>query len=190
MELSNLFPLVQNGKTVYIDLTGKIIIRPQQYHLGCKFVEGLAPVKVRNRWGYIDPTGKIMISPKFSRAFDFAEGLAAVKTWNLWGYINKTGQFVIPPQCQGVENFIGGLAKVTIDFTSGYIDKSGMMIAADEFDFRKNIRFFPFIPLAWLSKVGNRIFYKSGVVIFLLALIMIPWFCFWHWFDFSKKPAQ
>jgi hypothetical protein len=61
------------------------------------------------------------------------------------------------------------------------------MIAADEFDFRENIRFVPLIPLAWLSKVGNRILYKSGFITFLLVLIVLPWWYFWEWFDYCQK---
>jgi hypothetical protein len=40
--------------------------------------EGLAAVKVGEKWGYIDKVGNIVIAPKFNDADWFSEGVAAV----------------------------------------------------------------------------------------------------------------
>ena len=48
----------------FIDKTGKIIITPQFDRISL-FSEGLACVKIGNKWGYVDKTGKIIITPQF-----------------------------------------------------------------------------------------------------------------------------
>ncbi len=72
--------------------------------------EGLAPVKVGERWGYINRTGKVVIPPRFRLAGPFAEGLAAIEVDGKYGYIDRTRKMVIPPQFMIAEPFSEGLA--------------------------------------------------------------------------------
>ena len=61
----------------YIDKCGRFVVKPS-YKDANRFSEGLAAVKINNKWGFIDRQGKIIIKPQFSQVGQFHEGLAAV----------------------------------------------------------------------------------------------------------------
>ena len=115
------------------------VIIPAQFDDAKKFSsEGLAPVKVGDKWGFIDHTGKMVISPQFIDAEPFSEGLAAVKfPWEdevFCGYIDITGKFVIKPKYTKYSycsSFSQGRAYVSVSPLGGYhgyIDKTGKHI--------------------------------------------------------------
>ncbi len=56
-----------------------VVIQPQ-FDAADSFSEGLAQVKIGNKWGYIDKTGKLVIPPQFDEANAFSAGLALVKS--------------------------------------------------------------------------------------------------------------
>jgi len=62
------------------------------------FSEGLALVKVGNRYGFIDRDGKMVINPQFSAARGFSEALAPVMisegSNSIYGFVNKRGKLV------------------------------------------------------------------------------------------------
>ncbi|PSO79918.1 MAG: hypothetical protein BRC51_06045 [Cyanobacteria bacterium SW_12_48_29] len=41
-----------------------MVINPQFDYAG-EFSEGLAPIKISDKWGYIDKTGEMVINPQF-----------------------------------------------------------------------------------------------------------------------------
>ncbi len=55
------------------------------------FSDGVAPVKIRGKWGYIDKFLEFEIPPQFDLALPFSEGLARVEKDGSWGYINHKG---------------------------------------------------------------------------------------------------
>ena len=59
---------------------------------------GLAPVKIRGKWGYINRKGEWKIKRQFSKAFPFFDGLAVVQTGTVYGLIDPDGHFQINPQ--------------------------------------------------------------------------------------------
>jgi|GEM_PF-3216246 len=72
-----LFTVVQNGKSGYIDKTGKLIV-PCQYDFiksdsyeFPKFLNGMIPFKQNGLWGMLDGTGKEIIKPIYKKQFDF-----------------------------------------------------------------------------------------------------------------------
>src|SRR6185436_1774134 len=66
-----LFPVFDEGKTIYIDRSGKVVLNVP-YAAG-RFSDGLARVTVRGGGaGYIDRTGKLVIGPLAAGARDFA----------------------------------------------------------------------------------------------------------------------
>lgn len=83
-------------ESVYIaDIkTGKKIKDISMYTSTWSFSEGLACVKLNEKYGFID-SGKEVISLKYDNAWNFSEGLACVKTNNKWGYINNKGIEII-----------------------------------------------------------------------------------------------
>jgi hypothetical protein len=80
----------------FIDKTGNWVIRPS-YHDANSFYEGLASVKVNNKYGYIDKQGNFIIKPQFDAAYSFIEGIAKVKVGNKEGYVNKAGEVFMEP---------------------------------------------------------------------------------------------
>ena len=55
-----------------------MVVKPLLEKAG-DFTEGLARVKVGQKWGYIDKTGKVVIEPIFEKVRDFRNGLSPVK---------------------------------------------------------------------------------------------------------------
>jgi len=124
----------ERGNEGYIDKKGNVVINPQ-FDYANKFSEGLAAVKIGDKWGYVDKMGKYVINPQFDRAGDFSEGRAAVMMGDKWGYVNKTGKLVINPQFKFADDFLGGWAFVSYEsqenengFRQGYIDKTGASV--------------------------------------------------------------
>jgi hypothetical protein len=127
---------------VYIDRSGKIVIRPREA-LDTKsfsvlsrgndltFSEGLLRVEQNGKYGYMDKAGKMVIPPRYSNPQAFSEGLAAVNIQDKYGYIDRSGKMVIPTQFSEAGTFSEGLAPVQIDANgdqAGYIDKSGKLV--------------------------------------------------------------
>lgn len=123
---------VKAGHYGYINKTGKLVVKPQ-FGEAKNFLQGLAAVKIDDKWGYTNKTGKLVIKPAFSDAYSFSEGLAAVKLDNKWGYIDKTGKMLITPQFIETYGFSEGLAAVKIDSSWGYIDKTGKVVISPQF---------------------------------------------------------
>jgi WG containing repeat len=104
-----------------------------------RFAEGLAPVRIGNRYGYIDTKGNVMIPPQFRDAAEFSEGLASVTTAEgKTGYIDKSGHFVIKLQSGGGYSFREGLAALAVETDHGtkvgYIDRTGKVVIEPKFD--------------------------------------------------------
>ena len=71
-----LFPVNDQGRTSYIDRTGKVVLTVP--YPGNRFSEGLARVTVVYSTGYIERTGKLVIAPLPFDGRDFSNGLARV----------------------------------------------------------------------------------------------------------------
>lgn len=77
------------------------------------FAEGLAAVRIKNKWGYINAFGEVVIPLEYIEVKDFCEGLAAVrKDDGKWGYINAFGEVVVPFEYDDAARFLDGLARV------------------------------------------------------------------------------
>jgi len=79
-----------------------------------QFREGMAAVKIGDKWGFINEDGQVVIAPIYDDASNFFDGLAVVKIGSKWGYIDKTGQVVIPLKYDYAEPFNNGIAKVGV----------------------------------------------------------------------------
>ncbi len=108
--------------------------------------EGLAAVRLGDRYGYIDDSGRFVISPRFEFAQNFSEGLARVEIDDRYGYIDRTGQIVIAPSFHKAFKFSDGLARVCrppenpsilsrllrwddrYAYPCGYIDRQGKLV--------------------------------------------------------------
>ncbi|MGB7711612.1 MAG: WG repeat-containing protein [Microcoleus sp.] len=133
VRLSNI-PVVTSTQPSYPVSVESLIVIPPQFDDSSSFYEGLASVKINNKWGSIDKTGNVVIQPQFDDVYDFLEGLATVRINNKYGYIDKTGKMITPLQFDHAYYFNEGLAAVKINNKYGYIDKSGKMIISPQFE--------------------------------------------------------
>ena len=89
------------------------------------FSEGLAYVKINDKYGFIDKTGAVVIPAKYDDAGYFNEGRAKVQINDKWDYINKKGVLVIPAKYIRCFNFKDGKAFVEANGLLFYIDRHG-----------------------------------------------------------------
>ncbi len=118
----------------FVNEKGLLVVKPQ-YSEVKNFSQGLAAVKLDDKWGYIDKTGKQLVLPQYSEVKNFSQGLAAVKLDDKWGYIDKTGKVVVKPQFSEAYSFSEGVAGVTVDSNKWeYIDQTGKQAIQLQFD--------------------------------------------------------
>jgi len=134
----------------YMDKKGATVIKPG--FQGAKdFKEGLAAVKVDEKWGYIDENGTFVIKPRFSFAYSFSGEVAVVhaRIPSGRGYINgpaqlmdKKGKIITDPgrfDFEYIGKFSEGLAPVRVRTGKkktkyGYINKKGRIVIPPRFD--------------------------------------------------------
>lgn len=124
-----LFPIVKNGLWGYVDVSGKIAIKPG-YQAVRWFSDGLAAANVGGRWskdsdgnwhvqggawGYIDGKGRWAIQPQFWTAGDFCQGLAEV---SMPAQVKRHGNRVEVKTSLGILGAFSGADAAVID-TSG-----------------------------------------------------------------------
>lgn len=61
------------------------------------FSEGLAAVKVGNKWGFINADGELKIEPAYDFVGSFKNSLCDIKLNNRWGLIDNSGNEVVKP---------------------------------------------------------------------------------------------
>lgn len=133
-ENANLFPVKVNNQYGYIDIQGRMVLAPN-YQSAYAFSEGLAVVKLSNKWIFIDAKGETVIDGKgtFQELRPFKDGLAPVKIQNRWGFLNKRGEITINPKFRSVTQFSENRAFVrSLDYRNWfYINKEGVELIAD-----------------------------------------------------------
>jgi hypothetical protein len=150
-----------DGKTVFVDKTGNIVLSPPpEVEIAGSFSDVLALVRLKKKdsfdqekYGYMDKTGKIVITPQFEIAFNFSEGLAAVKPREdkPFQYIDKLGKSAVNLEFAASSSsstyvtpysFSEGLAAVNICDSQchfRFIDKTGKIIG-DKYDYAEFFR--------------------------------------------------
>jgi hypothetical protein len=123
-QLVLLYPLDFGGNFGYVDQQGAPVIYPQ-FAEARNFSEGLAAVRVVEKWGYINATGEHVIAPVYDTALEFSHGWAAVAWHGRWGYINRQGSFTVKPRFQAARSFDGEWAEVRLGARWGRIHRSG-----------------------------------------------------------------
>jgi hypothetical protein len=136
-------PVVDEQGWAYIDVRGKILIRPFIVDNGPDyFQEGLARFVESGKFGFFNQKGQVVIQPRFDFAAPFSEGLAAYCTGcqmkpegehrlvegGIWGYMDPKGKAAITPRFEATENFASGKARVKLEGQWMAIDKKGKSI--------------------------------------------------------------
>ncbi|MEA5552931.1 WG repeat-containing protein [Anabaena cylindrica UHCC 0172] len=130
--ISKLIPVKLNGKYGYVN-GGQLAISCQ-FDEALGFSQGIASVKVGEKWGYINTCGQVVIPYYFDNALTFTEELASVRKGEKWGYINTSGQVVIDFQFDFSLGFSEGIAVVKKGEKWGYINTSGQVVVDFQFD--------------------------------------------------------
>jgi hypothetical protein len=151
----------------YINTSGEFAISPRfESSLSdyvWSFSDGMARVKVKNKFGFIDHSGQFVIKPEFPDALDFNDGMARVVTEGpcvyfpdgpcggvnpefvggregsnhpscKFAYIDKTGTVIAKTRFDSARDFSEGLAPVRFGALWGFIDKTGSMAIPPRFD--------------------------------------------------------
>lgn len=105
------------------------------------FHEGVAPVRVSDRWGLIDKTGAFVVSPRWIEMGAFGEGLAPVRTdGDDWGFVDTQGRVAIAPAWDEARPFAGGRAAVRDGRRWGFAAPDGSTVIAPQFDEVRDFR--------------------------------------------------
>jgi hypothetical protein len=120
--------IIMQGKTGFVDRTGKMVITPNLDEAG-DFHEGMALTKKHSGdgtlYGYINKEGKVIVEPQYIFARDFSDGLGmVVDAHQKGGYINKEGKMTIEPTYTRGTEFSDKYAMVFSDQWY-YLDKNG-----------------------------------------------------------------
>lgn len=89
------------------------------------FEDGLAAIKLGDKWGFINNLGNIIVKLEYDDARRFHNGYAPVKKNWKWGFINKKGDIVVPAKYDDVGFFEEGLASVKLNGKWGFVDSNG-----------------------------------------------------------------
>jgi len=106
-----------NGKWGYIDLQGKVAIRPAFDEVR-SFRDGVAPVRRDKKWFLVAPGGDVATEPRFDELLVFSEGLGAARVGKTVGFIRREGDwaFTLPASAQfgQAARFSDGLAAILL----------------------------------------------------------------------------
>ena len=148
-ESEGLMAVKNNNKWGFVDLDGQEVI-PCIYMGGeypvSRFSEGLASVKIKDRYGAINKRGEMVINPVFDNLSLFKEGRASVTIDNKMGFIDAAGNIIVPVSYDWVGDFSEGLAFVAtggpsiFDMKFGYVDVSGHMVVPMKFQVANGFR--------------------------------------------------
>lgn len=105
-------------------------IVPPKYDGISEFYEGLAVVKLNNKWGFIDKTGEEILPLIYDEASPFSDGLAVVRQGEKLFVIDKSGKEIFPIHYEAISSmgFREGLVVVKKDGKCGYMDKTGKLV--------------------------------------------------------------
>ena len=133
----------------YIDKTGAYIIKPEtEVTPAGDFSEGLAVVRIGEKYGYVDKTGTVVIEPRFDEANGFSEGLAVrgvkidtgsapsglpMKAVSGTAISTRPGNTSSNRSSIKQGHFSDGLAPVCMGEKWGYIDKNGTVVITPAF---------------------------------------------------------
>jgi hypothetical protein len=138
------FQVIENGKTGFRDLDGKIIIKPI-YDNAEMFSEGLSTVQLGKKYGLIDETGKYVLPLRdLEYLGSVHNGLASFRANEKYGFIDTSGREKINTEFDWVGDFSEGLCVVRNDHGKigsgnyGYIDTSGKVVIDFKFQYANN----------------------------------------------------
>jgi hypothetical protein len=107
----------------YIDTVGKNGSR--RFDGAEDFSNGVARVRIKDKWGFIGLDYNYAINPQFDDCEDFTEDYTVARFKDNWGIINKNGEWVVQPRFEFLGKFANGLAPAKLKDRWGYINLKG-----------------------------------------------------------------
>ena len=128
-----------SGQITFVDANGKAKFVVQGAREARSFHEGLAAVRMGEKWGYVDADGRLVIPPSYSKAGSFVNGKARVEKQagpfdGKAGFIDKNNQVVVPLEHAELGNFAQSRALVKAQDKYGYLDEKGAYAIRPQFD--------------------------------------------------------
>ncbi|NOQ74024.1 MAG: hypothetical protein GQ574_18605 [Crocinitomix sp.] len=126
-------------KDGFINKEGEIVIPPifeSQFALG--FSEGLANIRINNKYGFINKKAEEIIPFKYDSAAEFHDGFALVKNRSKKSFIDKKGNKLKTLKCIIDDSTYGGfkeqLAVISVSKKSGIININGDLVIDPIYD--------------------------------------------------------
>lgn len=123
-------------KSGFINYSDETVL-PFEYDDAKNFMDnGLAAVKIGEKWGYINREGSLVIPCSYDYAYDFAEnGMARVESGDTTIYINEKGEEIIEGDWDFAYEFDeNGFARVEDENGYGLIDEQGEEVFSCSYD--------------------------------------------------------
>lgn len=95
------------------------------YQEARRFQNGVAVVRLGDKWGIINQKGINIIPPKYDKIEDFENGYARVRVKGFYGLTNLKGKFIVPPTFEQVSYAGEGIFRVERGNDLGYINTDG-----------------------------------------------------------------
>lgn len=124
---------LEGDKQTFINKSAKFVGPATGFDAARDFSEGLAAVRIGDRWGFVNAAGEFVLPLRYESCFSFGQGLAAFLQGGKYGYVDRRGSVVIPPRFDNAASFSEGLARIEIDHKSGYIDMNGTIVIAPRY---------------------------------------------------------
>lgn len=146
---SSLIPYRKGKKWGYATTDRKIVLECI-YDRACPFFEGIASVRINDKWGCINDTGKQIVDCKYEeiihyygiQGIRFFNELAVVKLNDKYGFIDKRGNQIIPCIYDNVtthwQKFSEGFAVVKLNNKWGFIDMAGKSVIPCNYEWADN----------------------------------------------------
>jgi hypothetical protein len=98
----------------------EVEVLPKIYEALGEYSEGLAPVRVKGRWGYMDRNGVMKIKPAYTSVGSFDQGFAVIATEKGYGLIDKTGEVRLSPKFQWLVIYNATTVIASLSDTAGF----------------------------------------------------------------------
>ena len=130
----NTYTVIQNNKYGILNANGEKII-DCQYDLARGFDKnGLALVKIKERYGFINMHNELIIQPALEYVSDYYDGLASVLVKGNKKFIDTYGNFISNKEYEETSIFWEGRCQVKINGKWGLIDKDENILVPFMYD--------------------------------------------------------